>query len=206
MSTGPELRLYPGESVSRLAAVFFCFRRRQKKNARPAKARRARGAATAGAIIEAFELDSGGLDGVEEVGLDTGAATTLDREVVRVLDTPSDLVTTEVTTTMLVMDSGLLLLLLFASIEAMLVGVVVVVPGVFGDGDVVVVVGPCSVVTTAADPAAESIGGPESESEVPPFMSKASSGVMVGRELGMAASGDSLVVGLADSLEAGPVD
>ena len=103
MSIGSDLRWYPGESFSHVAA-FFCFRRRHRKNANPARAMTARGTATAGAIIEALEVDLAGAGLLDGEDVDAGAATTLGFEVVRVLEPPPDLVTTDVIRTMLVDD------------------------------------------------------------------------------------------------------
>lgn len=92
-------------------------------------------------------MDSAESGGVAEVGVEIGAAIMLFREVVRVLDPPSDLVTMEVTTTTLVVEPWALLL--FASMEVVPVGSDVAVPVVTVDGDVVVV--PRSVLTLAAE-------------------------------------------------------
>lgn len=84
----------------------------QRKKARKAIARTATGTATAGAIIEALELELGVEDAAEvEEGLDvdTGAAMMLGEEVVRVEETPLDWVIIEVTRIMLVESSGVLL-------------------------------------------------------------------------------------------------
>ena len=102
MSTGSDLLSYPGESFSQPASAFFCFRLLQRKNARIARAIRAMGMATAGAIIEAFDFAGAGVSDGEAV--EAGAATMLGLDVVTVLEPPSDLVMIEVRRTMLVED------------------------------------------------------------------------------------------------------
>lgn len=83
------------------------------------------GTATAGAIIETLEgleLEDEAVEEDEGEEVEAGAATMLDLDVVKVLEPPSDLVTTEVRMTTLVDESGALWL--FASTEP------VVLPGV----------------------------------------------------------------------------
>lgn len=82
----------------------------QRKKARKASARTATGTATAGAIVEALELELDFEDAeVVEEGVDAGAAMMLGEEVVRVEEAPLDWVIIDVTRIMLVESLGVLL-------------------------------------------------------------------------------------------------